>query len=790
MGLARENFNISNSFTFLAAFAAVVVLSVLIGRFFCGWLCAFGTFNDLVYLASRKIFKKKVKIPQAVDEKLKYIKYIVLLGIIIFMWSMNLSPEKSIDPWDAFAQLPQFKTMAPEIPIAFIFLALITIGAMFIERFFCRYLCPLGAIQAVLSKIKIINISKPSEKCGKCQLCTENCPMGINLSQVESVESGECIACLKCVDTCYRSNPKVVVFKKLNMQWYSSTAAAILVFSFIFWGSKLVKPEVSIGTRVSAAQISKVDEAVFSDGVYNGVGTGFRPNLKVQVKIDKGKISDIKIVSHEETKGYYEQAFDVVPKEIIAAQSPDVDAVSGATKSSNGIKQAVKDALSKARKDKSKNQIVDNNENQEKSGAAQAESTNSDVSMDKNAKLKDGTYTGVGTGYGTDLTVSVTIKDGKITDIQILSNNETPGFSEQAFSTVPKEIIAAQSTEVDAVSGATFSSRGIMAAVKNALQKALISGELPGVNTSGTVSTTDNNSSANVSDTAANLPAYTGKGLYKDGIYTGVGKGFQPNLKVSVTVKDGKITDITIVSHNETTGFYEKPFSVVPKEIISKQGANVDTVSGATFSSNGIIAAVNDALKNARLDGTTMVSNNSNNGTSSGSNNSSTAHNNTGINSSVDNSNQSSNTSTNTNQTGGGSANSGNNSNTGTVPGNSNTNTGSTNSTGTNTGASQNGNSSANSSEVKYKDGIYTGIGSGYRSNLKLSVTVKNGKIVDIETISNRETEDYYYDAFSTVPKEIISRQSTEVDVVAGATYSSRGIMSAVKAALENAKVQ
>ncbi|GIM28448.1 hypothetical protein CPJCM30710_11140 [Clostridium polyendosporum] len=736
LGLARENFSIANSFTFLIAFAAVVILSLLIGRFFCGWLCAFGTFNDLVYLVSRKVFKKKIRISPAVDEKLKYIKYIVLFGIIIFMWSMNLSPERSIDPWDAFAQLPQFKTMVPEIPIAFIVLALITIGAIFIERFFCRYLCPLGAIQAILSKFKIISIYKPSEHCGKCQMCTRNCPMGINLSKVEVVESGECIACFKCVDTCHRSNPSVVVFKKLNLKWYYSSAIAIIIFSFVLWGSKFVKPESKIGSKISSAQISKVDETIFNDGVYTGVGTGFRPNLKVEIKISKGRISDIQIVSHEETKGYYEQAFDVVPKEIIAAQSTDVDTVSGATKSSNGIKAAVQDALNKARKDKSKNQVVDNNQSQENSGAAQAESTSVDVSMDKNAKFKDGTYTGVGTGYQPGLKVSVTIKDGKIADIQILSNNETPGFREKAFSIVPKEIIAAQSTSVDAVSGATFSSRGIMAAVKNALQKALISGELPVDQTTPAASTAANNSSVDVSNVVANLPVYNGKGLYKDGVYTGTGRGFQPNLKVSVTVKDGKITEIKILSHNETPGFYEKAFSIVPKEIVSKQATDVDTVSGATRSSNGIIAAVSDALKNARVDGTTIVNNNANNNANNGTSNNSSNNSNNGTNSNGVSS---------------------------TTP--------------------------ADTNKRLYKNGVYTGMGTGFQPGLAVSVTVTDNKISDIKILSHNETSGFYEEPFDKVPKEIIAAQSTSVDTVSGATRSSNGIIAAVNDALKNAKI-
>ncbi len=86
---------------------------------------------------------------------------------------------------------------------------------------------------------------------------------------------------------------------------------------------------------------------------------------------------------------------------------------------------------------------------------------------------KDGIYTGTGTGYRRGLDVVVTIKDNKITDVEIGSNNETPSFATRAFDVIPKEIIEAQSTDVDTVSGATRTSKGIIMAVEDALEQAL-----------------------------------------------------------------------------------------------------------------------------------------------------------------------------------------------------------------------------------------------------------------------------------------------------------------------------
>ena len=88
---------------------------------------------------------------------------------------------------------------------------------------------------------------------------------------------------------------------------------------------------------------------------------------------------------------------------------------------------------------------------------------------------------------------------------------------------------------------------------------------------------------------------------YKDGIYEGTGYGYRPDLKVLVTIKDGLIKDISIVSHNEVgEKFYKPAFDYIPKKIIDKQTYDIDAVSGSTYSSNGVIDAVKNALSKAK----------------------------------------------------------------------------------------------------------------------------------------------------------------------------------------------
>ena len=163
---------------------------------------------------------------------------------------------------------------------------------------------------------------------------------------------------------------------------------------------------------------------------------------------------------------------------MIAAQSADVDAVSGATYSSNGIISAVKNALSQDTSESASDQLSSSSESAEDSAApdsqtadsVSSESTgNSAIAAASVADIADGTYKGSGTGLRGETDVTVTVKDGKIAEITVDSYQDDQEFFERAESTIIDEILAAQSVDVDAVSGATYSSNGIREAVADAL---------------------------------------------------------------------------------------------------------------------------------------------------------------------------------------------------------------------------------------------------------------------------------------------------------------------------------
>jgi polyferredoxin len=352
--IIKGNFNFIKAFPSLFQFSTVILMTIIFGRFFCGWLCAFGAFNDLIYALSKKVFKNNYRVNNKVDSILKYLKYIILLFIMVIAWTMGSTLFSTVSPWDAFAQITNFPQIISDFTIGFILLILITIGAFFIERFFCRYLCPLGALFTIFSKISIFKINMPKAKCGNCRACTSHCSMGIPLNKIDEMKGKECINCLKCVEICPRKNAVTnLLHENINPILASSIviAAFVGVYALNHFGALVladkgissVKTNISLNTNISSPSHK------YKDGTYFGTGTGFNGGTtKILITIKNGNISNIKTISNQDTPDFYQRAESAIPDEVLSAQSSSVDTVTGATFSSKGIISAVTDALRKA----------------------------------------------------------------------------------------------------------------------------------------------------------------------------------------------------------------------------------------------------------------------------------------------------------------------------------------------------------------------------------------------------------------------------------------------------------
>ena len=354
-----------------------------------------------------------------------------------------------------------------------------------------------------------------------------------------------------------------------------------------------------VGQGSTTTPTTEVPEGGYKDGTYQGSGTGFGGTITVQVTVSGGKITAVDILSASgETGSYFASAQGVVSK-VLSSQSPNVDAVSGATYSSNGIIQAVQNALSQA-----------GNSDSATPTPTPTPKPAKKPKKDTSVSYKDGVYEGQAEGFDGTVTVKVTIKNGKIKKISN-TNTDTPEFFNKAWKTIKSNVISRQSTsEIDTVSGATFSSNGILGALSQALSKADQSGTTDSKEEDITPTpTTVPNETVTPIPTEIPQPTKTPDNpsveqpvvnLLKDGTYTGSAMGYSGQVNITLTIKDGKITEVTN-TNSDTRSFFNKAWRSIQPKILEKQSTEgIDTVSGATFSSMGILDASKIALEQAK----------------------------------------------------------------------------------------------------------------------------------------------------------------------------------------------
>jgi uncharacterized protein with FMN-binding domain/ferredoxin len=421
----------------------LVLATAVFGRFFCGTMCAFGTLQDAAAFLGRKVFHIRWRMPEQADRILKKLKYVILAGLIAG-WIFGVDLLANANPWDAFAAI---FTLPPAISYAFtsllagsILLLLILLSSLFVERFFCRYLCPMGAVFSLASLLRIAKIRKPRRECGSCRLCTRTCKMGIPLYACDKVSSGECISCMKCVQPCPHHNIHPTVGAQDAAPLVAS-AAAVSVLGLYYVGNLGVN---SLLTASAAAPVTSSSETLQQSSA--------------------GSDSALESAASAAASASAEQTAQTETAQESSVQSAQTETVQESSVPSAQTETAQSQSEQTTQSAQTETQTAQTQSTQ--AAASSAQSTAS--------AYKDGTYQGSGTGHkGATTTVSVTIQGGKITDVTTVSTGDDAQFYNRAFTTIVAEIISGQKSQVNAVSGATHSSSGIMSAVADALSQAM-----------------------------------------------------------------------------------------------------------------------------------------------------------------------------------------------------------------------------------------------------------------------------------------------------------------------------
>lgn len=187
----------------LALFFITLVVALLFRRGFCGWICPFGALQEWMGKLGKKVLGKHYTIPSGADGVLRYLKYGVLILTAVLAWITAGIWVSPYDPWAAYGHLAEgLASLWQEFPVGSILLLVTLIGSFFYDRFFCKYLCPMGAFLGLVSKISPLKIQRDADVCIDCKLCTKSCPVNIPVAELAEVKSAECIQCQECVSSC------------------------------------------------------------------------------------------------------------------------------------------------------------------------------------------------------------------------------------------------------------------------------------------------------------------------------------------------------------------------------------------------------------------------------------------------------------------------------------------------------------------------------------------------------------------------------------------------------------
>jgi len=193
----------------------VFLTAILFGPVFCGWICPFGSFQEWVGKIGRKIFKRKYNnfVPGKVDRILRYLRYAVLLWVIIMTAVSTKLVFSDYDPYYAL-----FNFWTGEVAVTgFIALGVILVLSLFVERPFCKYACPYGAVLGLSNLFRIFKIRRNKSTCISCAACADACPMNIEVSSAKNVLDHQCISCFACTSDDACPVPETVLISKTSL---------------------------------------------------------------------------------------------------------------------------------------------------------------------------------------------------------------------------------------------------------------------------------------------------------------------------------------------------------------------------------------------------------------------------------------------------------------------------------------------------------------------------------------------------------------------------------------------
>lgn len=216
----------------LILFTFFILSGFLFRKAFCGWLCPVGTVSEFLGMFGRKIMKKKINPPKWVRwilYSIKYLLLIVFLKAVIFDMSIPDSKDFLSSPYNKVADVKMMLFFLGLSAVAIKVLLVLALLGIFIQNFWCRYLCPYGALIGLGSLFRITKIKRNESTCIDCNQCTRVCPQGINVAKLKAVTTPECTSCFSCIEACpVKDTLNMTVANKKVNKWAVPTSFLVL----------------------------------------------------------------------------------------------------------------------------------------------------------------------------------------------------------------------------------------------------------------------------------------------------------------------------------------------------------------------------------------------------------------------------------------------------------------------------------------------------------------------------------------------------------------------------------
>lgn len=221
---------------------AAIVVSFVLMKSFCGWVCPIGTISEALHKLGHKIFGRNFTIHRFIDYPLRALKY-VLLGF--FLWIIFLKmPIQGIaafmaDPYWKIADIKMLRFFTEMSSTTAITLGVLGVLSVAFKNFWCRYLCPYGALTGLLGLISPSGIRRDNKACINCHKCTRSCPNLIDVEMKDRVRSPECTGCLTCVSVCPAKGALDTEVAGIRMKPAHYAAAVLVIYFGIIGGAMM-----------------------------------------------------------------------------------------------------------------------------------------------------------------------------------------------------------------------------------------------------------------------------------------------------------------------------------------------------------------------------------------------------------------------------------------------------------------------------------------------------------------------------------------------------------------------